>query len=60
MPTGDRELIENTARNMIKVFREYGDGALIAKDYPTWEDIHVKPEWAQWARNVFLEEGWNI
>lgn len=58
MVTGSRELIEESARNMIRVFREYADGALIAKDYPSWEDIDVRPEWADWARNIFLKEGW--
>lgn len=60
MPTGDRQLIESTARNMIHNFQKYADGSLIAKDYPTWEDINIPNEWADWARNVFLEEGWNI
>lgn len=59
MATGNRELIEATAHNMIEVFKEYADGALIAKDYPTWEDIMVKQEWATWAREIFLREGWN-
>jgi len=37
---------------MVNVFKKSG-GGLIAKDYPTWEDIDVKDEWAQWARDVF-------
>ena len=58
MATGDRAQIENSARNMISVFRQYNDGALIAKDYPSWHDIDIAEEWATWARNIFLEEGW--
>lgn len=58
MSTGNRELIESTAHNMIEVFKKYADGALIAKDYPTWEDIYVKQEWASWARDIFVREGW--
>ena len=58
MATGNRELIENTARNMIEAFNQDADGALIAKDYPTWEDIKVEQEWATWARDIFLKEGW--
>lgn len=58
MPTGDRELIEASARRMIHTFQNYAQGAFIAKDYGNWQDIDVKWEWADWARNVFLEEGW--
>jgi hypothetical protein len=39
---------------MCDVFRACG-GSLIAKDYPTWEDIEVLPEWAEWARQVIVE-----
>lgn len=58
MATGDRQAIEATAHQMIQAFKAYADGALIARDYPAWDDINVEPEWADWARNVFLEEGW--
>jgi len=51
MPTGDRELIEKTAFEMVDVFRRSG-GALIAKDYPTWHDIDVDTAWARWAMDV--------
>lgn len=59
MPTGDRELIEESARNMMRAFRTHAGGGLIAMDYASWQDIDVKEEWADWARNVFLSEGWN-
>lgn len=59
MATGDRAQIEASARNMLRAFREYNDGALIAKDYPAWGDIDVAEEWATWARDIFLTEGWN-
>ena len=39
---------------MVDAFKTLCGGGLIAKDYPTWEDIDVKPEWADWARNVIL------
>ncbi|NSW92698.1 MAG: hypothetical protein HPY74_18985 [Firmicutes bacterium] len=56
MQTGDRRLIEETARKMIRELGRF-EGGFIAKDYPSWEDIDVLPEWAGWARDVFLKEG---
>jgi uroporphyrinogen-III decarboxylase len=56
MATGNKELIEADARKMLKVFKKF-KGGFIAKDYPDWEDINVKPEWAKWARDIFLNEG---
>lgn len=56
METGERTLIEGTARKMIRELGRFG-GGFIAKDYPSWEDIDVKDEWAGWARNIFLKEG---
>ncbi|WP_304944142.1 uroporphyrinogen decarboxylase family protein [Vallitalea guaymasensis] len=53
MATGDKEYIQRSAEKMMTEFGSYG-GGFIAKDYPTWEDIDVKEEWAQWARDVFL------
>lgn len=53
MATGDREKIEAGAVHMVESFRKLG-GGLIAKDYPTWYDIDVKEEWADWARNEIL------
>jgi uroporphyrinogen decarboxylase len=57
MPTGDRALIEKTARDMACLFRDHG-GALIAKDYPSWHDIDVKDEWARWAMDVIVENSY--
>ena len=54
LPTGDRELIEHRALEMCRLFREAG-GGWIAKDYPTYHDIGVKPEWAKWAQDVIAE-----
>jgi len=51
MPTGDEKIIKEGALNMVEQFKKYG-GSLIAKDYPTWEDLNVPPEWQQWARDV--------
>ncbi|NMB95858.1 MAG: hypothetical protein GYA02_04490 [Clostridiaceae bacterium] len=56
MSTGDRKLIEDGAKKMIEHFGKL-KGGFIAKDYPSWEDINVKDEWAQWARDVFVSEG---
>ena len=30
------------------------------KAFATWEDIKIEQEWATWARDVFLKEGWKI
>jgi len=29
----------------------------LEKDYPQWEDVGVKEEWARWARDAFVEYG---
>ncbi|HML47351.1 MAG TPA: uroporphyrinogen decarboxylase family protein, partial [Clostridia bacterium] len=52
MPTGDRALIEEGARHMAECFR--ASGSLIAKDYPSWQDIGVEAEWARWARETLV------
>lgn len=52
MVTGDRALIEATARQMVGAFERHAGGAFIFKDYPTWEDIGVKDEWASWAKRA--------
>lgn len=57
MMTGDKQLIVEEARKMIQALGKLG-GGFIAKDYPQWEDINVKDEWAGWAREVFISEGW--
>jgi len=56
MSTGDRELIQDGAKKMIEDFGKF-KGGFIAKDYPSLEDIDVRDEWAKWARDVFLSEG---
>ncbi|MDR0502039.1 MAG: hypothetical protein LBH16_01830 [Treponema sp.] len=53
MPTGNEKIIKEGALNMAEQFRKCG-GSLIAKDYPTWEDLNVLPEWQQWARDVII------
>jgi hypothetical protein len=53
MSTGDEKIIREGALNMVTCFKKYG-GSLIAKDYPTWEDLNVLPEWQQWARDTFI------
>ncbi|MDD4774624.1 MAG: uroporphyrinogen decarboxylase family protein [Eubacteriales bacterium] len=54
LPTGDRELIESRTMEMCRIFRACG-GSWIAKDYPSFSDIGVKPEWAGWAMRVITE-----
>jgi hypothetical protein len=53
MVTGDKRLIQEGALAMVRAFKKHG-GSLIAKDYPTWHDINVLPEWAQWARDIII------
>jgi hypothetical protein len=44
---------------MVDCFGRF-NGGFIAKDYPSWEDIDVCDEWAQWARDIFIENAENI
>jgi len=53
MQTGDRALIEQAARRLVGCFGS-ARGGFIAKDYPQWDAIDVREEWAQWARDVFM------
>lgn len=53
LPTGDREIIEGRTKEMCRLFAQAG-GGWIAKDYPTYGDIGVDPEWANWARQIIL------
>ncbi|MDD2630176.1 MAG: uroporphyrinogen decarboxylase family protein [Limnochordia bacterium] len=52
MPTGNRELIEKTADDMMTYLGK--GGGFIAKDYPQWDVLGVKPEWVKWAKDRFL------
>lgn len=54
LPTGNKELIQRRALEMCDLFRQAG-GGWIAKDYPTYQDIGVKDEWAKWAQEVIME-----
>ncbi len=53
MQTGDKALIQAEARRMVELLGGF-QGGFIAKDYPQWEAVDVKEEWAQWARDVFM------
>lgn len=53
LPTGNRKLIENRAFEMLEIFKKCG-GSWIAKDYPSYWDIGVEPEWAKWAEDVIV------
>ena len=54
LPTGDRALIESRALEMCEIFRKAG-GGWIAKDYPSYGDIGVDPQWARYAKDVIVE-----
>ena len=56
LPTGDKELIEKNARDLVEKFFVKG-GGFIARDYGDYPTIHVKPEWAQWMRDEFYKVG---
>jgi hypothetical protein len=56
MPTGDKNKIQEDARIMIEKLGSE-KGGFMAKDYPQWEDVGVKEEWARWARDAFVEYG---
>ena len=53
MASGDEKCIREGALNMVTQFKKTG-GSLIAKDYPTWDDLNVLPEWQQWARDTII------
>ena len=53
LPTGNREIIEQRALEMCRLFREAG-GGWIAKDYGTYSDIGVDPQWARWAKDIIV------
>jgi uroporphyrinogen decarboxylase len=50
LPTGDREIIEEGAKEMVRLFK----GRLICKNYPDLPGIGVKEEWDMWAYNEIL------
>lgn len=52
MPTGDRNLIETKAREMVRTFQ----GGLICKNYGDLPGIGVRPEWDMWAYDAILDE----
>ncbi len=51
LPTGDRELIEAGAREMVDIF----EGGLICKNYTDLAGIGVKEEWDMWAYDAICE-----
>ncbi len=54
LPTGNKKLIQDEARKMVKLF--FGKkGGLIAKNYPDLHGIGVKEEWDEWMYQAFLE-----
>ena len=53
LPTGNRELIEKRAYEMLDIFKKCG-GSWIAKDYPSYGDIGVDPKWARWAEKIIV------
>lgn len=57
LPTGNKQLIEQSAQQMVDLFHK--NGGLIAKDYGDYNTLRVKDEWAGWARSKFFEIGGN-
>lgn len=51
MPTGNRELIENSAREMVQAYK----GRLICKNYSDLAGIGVKEEWDDWAYDAICQ-----
>lgn len=56
MPSGDKETIEREVATMIEKLGTTG-GGFLGKDYPQWQAVGVKEEWAQWARDAFRRYG---
>ncbi len=56
MRTGDPDRIREEARDMLRRFA-LREGGLIAKDYPAWDAIGIRDEWAAAAREVFAWAG---
>ena len=55
LPTGNRQLIRDSATQMVDLF--YKNGGLIVKDYGDYNTLRIKDEWAGWARERFFEIG---
>jgi hypothetical protein len=55
MPKGNKDQIRSAARRMVEKLGQF-NGGFLAKDYPTWKDVGVKPVWAAWMRDAFLEQ----
>ncbi|MBN1546934.1 MAG: hypothetical protein JW902_09765 [Syntrophaceae bacterium] len=51
MPSGDRQIITEGAREMCRIF----EGGLICKNYPDLPGIGVEPAWDQWAYEAICE-----
>jgi hypothetical protein len=56
LPTGDRELIEASASQMINIF----EGGLIFKNYRDLAGIGVKEEWDDWAYQAICKISFGI
>ncbi len=54
MQTGDRALIEAEARQLAHELGRH-HGGFIAGEYTSWDSINVKPEWAEWATQAFID-----
>lgn len=54
LPTGDRDLIRASAKEMIEKLGSFG-GGFIAGYYGDVKSIAVDPEWQRWACEAFVE-----
>ncbi len=50
--TGDKDFITQSALHMVEAFEMYADHSFLFKDYPSWGDIAVEEEWADWAKQA--------
>ncbi len=56
LPTADKEIIEKSAEDMVRLFHK--NGGLIVKDYGDYNTLHIEDKWADWGRKKFFEIGY--
>ncbi|MFO7636543.1 MAG: uroporphyrinogen decarboxylase family protein [Clostridia bacterium] len=56
LPSGDKELIQHHARELIRLFAS-GGGGFIARDYGDYPTIQVSGHSVRWMHEVFVKEG---
>ncbi|MBN2853628.1 MAG: hypothetical protein JXQ23_12910 [Clostridia bacterium] len=56
LPTGDKELIQQNARDLISKFSSHG-GGYICRDYGDYPTIQVSQQSVDWMHEIFINEG---